>query len=204
LRERYGYGILFHNFAGRLYSAEEISADNKSRFESGAISFMRWTISATTCSRIAQYFAEYVERGYDKSYGLPNQPRSGEGAGCSAFGMSFLEVAGLMDDVYQTSWQKFLRIPERYVGGPLTGQRVRLMPLLLSFRRTSWAEPGEAHFPLLFWDPETMHYWVKNVWNQVTVTLPKLPFTRAQIGNAPGLLFDATSVATPIEPIWKL
>ena len=204
LRERYGYGILFHNFAGRLYTAEEINADIKGRFENGTVSFMRWTISADTCSRIAQYFTEYVARGYEKSYGLPNQPRLGEGAGCSAFGMSFLEVAGLMDDAYKNSWQRFLRIPERYVGGPLTGRRVRLLPLLLPLRRTSWAEPDEAHFPILFWDPEAMHYWVKNVWNQNNVALPEMPFSRAQIGNALGLIFDATSVPTPIEPIWKL
>ena len=43
-----------------------------------------------------EYFHEYRDRGYAQNYGLPLRPRYGEGAGCSAFAVSFLDVAGLL------------------------------------------------------------------------------------------------------------
>ena len=70
-------------------------------------------------------------------------------------------------------------------------------------RRTRWAEQNEAHFPILFWDPETMYNWVESVWSGESDAEPQLPYTRARMGNAVGLIVDATAVPTPTEPIWR-
>ena len=202
-REQVGLGLFFHTFAdGRLYRPGEITAELPERYATGNLTFLEYLVSEPTCLRLKRYLDEYRARGLDRFYGLSNRPRAGEGAGCSAFGASALEIAGLLDPVYRRHWSIALRVPRRAVGGHLTGLRVPVRRVLLAPVGRRWAAEGEAGFPLFFWSPDRMHGWVQRAWDSEK-ELPPLPYRRGRRGNALGFTFDARLIPTPTEPIWE-
>ncbi len=200
LRQGYGLGILFHNFEGRVNTWDEVLTDINLGVRSGRLSFMAFDISRATCQRLMNYETEFRERGYDQSYGLTNRPLYGEGAGCSAFGVSFLEVAGVDTNLFFGDWGRSLRVPTRLVGGPLTGYFVPLARFILN-PLAMWAIAREPWFPLSFWDPDRMHAYVHRV-NAGSITMP---FTGEMLswGNAKGLRMNLLGVPTPAGPIFR-
>lgn len=159
LKEKLGLGVLFHVFEGRLQIAGEVSTDLKARYRTGAVSWVKFLIDANHCSKIARYFDEYTARGAYRRYGLSLKPSLFEGAGCSAFAVSFLEAAGLLDAEFERNWAKTVRVPEGLVGGK--GRRVGVTRVLWASR---WAGADEPHREIHFGSPDHMHEWVQRTW----------------------------------------
>lgn len=199
LLKGYGFGIMFHDFKGALEDPRKLRPELESRFKSGNLSFLNFKINQQTCERLAQYIQEYDQRDYDLHYGLPNRPRYGEGSGCSAFGASFLDVAGLLDAEYRDQWTRVLRVPLSYIGGPLTDQYVSIFS---TFFASKWANENEPHRSIYFWDPDLMHAWVKKIWDQ-QIKNPNGVYHTLKKGNAIGLSTDRRHVSTPKDSIWK-
>ena len=196
-REGYGLGILFHDFPGYGEDSAELLPELEKRYQSGNLSFIHFKINAPTCRRLETYLKEYKDRGYDKHYGLSNRPLFCEGAGCSAFGASFLEVAGLLDPIFTKHWSMKVRVPRELIGGPLTHQYVPFTRILWADR---WAEENEPHQSLFFWSPDQMHEWVRKTWAQASqVGAHYKPEMR---GKAVGLEIDRRNTPTPSGPIW--
>lgn len=198
LQRGYGLGVLAASMHGKLDQAAKLRDDMTKRYQTGAISWVRYLLSPELGARLVRYFREYRERGYDRFYGGSDRPRYGEGGGCSAFGVSFVDVAGLMEPEYQESWKVLLRIPARLFGGPRTHQSV---PLRRLFAYGRWAEEGEPHAKIEMWDPSLIHDWVVRTWDaeREAPTGRWQPETRRR---ARGLLVDARARAVPQEPIW--
>jgi hypothetical protein len=206
-QEGYGLGILFATVPGRLESTAEVSTDLHHRFETGNVNFLQFAINPTTCARLADYATEYQARGYDQAYGLPNRPRHGEGAGCTAFAASFLELAGLHSNHLRSRWNKTRLAPAFLTGGPLTGHFVPLMALLRPLRPLRWARPDEPHYAVNFYDPDALVRHIESSWNAGRNPLGddtaagNPDFT--MMGIAKGFVFDATAVRTPNDPVWS-
>jgi len=205
--EGYGLGILFVTIPGRLEPAQEIAADLESRRKSGLINFMQFKISAKTCSRLAKYVREYKDRGYDQAYGLPNRPRYGEGSGCSAFVASFLDLAGLHTPTLRSKWYRELRVPKHLVGGPLTGNFVRVMDLIRPLRPSRWAKPEEPHFLIQFYDPEALFLNLREDYQAKSHPLGDdvsgaMPVRFVSDQKVAGFELDANNIPTPDENIW--
>jgi hypothetical protein len=205
LHRGYGLGVLFHTFRGRLDRAHEIESDLREMARTQRLSSMRYAISSPTCSRLLEFFDGFVAHGDDLKYGLPNRPRFREGSGCSAFGASFLELAGLMDDEFRAFWTQQKRVPEHLIGGPLTGEHVGVRDLLDAQKNSRWAFPYfEKGWDIFFWDPDRMHAWVLATWKREKQTLkPLRRYQPEELLGAPNLFKDARKHPTPREPIWK-
>ncbi len=204
LREGYGLGLLFHDFPdGRLYSRAEIAAGLPGRYANGALSFVTLRISPETCARLVQYHHEYVAGGYDHHYGLANRPLHREGAGCTAFGVSFLEVAGLLDPALEAAFARNFTVPPNWVGGPLTGGFIPLRRFFNPLWPSRWAGAGEPGFFIHFYDADLMDAWVRGV-HSGTAPLPALPLMALDHrGRAPGVVLDGRGIATPRGAIWQ-
>lgn len=201
LRERgYGLGILFHNFEGRLNSAEEARQDIWLGLRTGRLSYLAFDISRSTCQRLVEYEMEYRQRGYDRNYGLPNRPLYGEGAGCSAYGVSFLDIAGVESGIFSGQWTRSLRAPYDLVGGPMTGNFVPVGDIFVN-PLLRWATAEEPHFPINFWEPDLMHAYVLRVARGDYA----LPFKGViEIwGRAYGVRMDVTHIPTPSAPFFR-
>jgi hypothetical protein len=202
LWKKIGLGILFHTFEGRLQQEREIENDLEARFKNGKVSWITFKIRELTCLRLAQYYDEYRGNEYDRYYGLPLRPLYREGAGCSAFGASFLEVAGLLEPEFRDHWTREVRVPLELIGDPSSGKEVGLMTLLFGDRAKRWAESNEPHKSVFFWDPDLMHRWVVAKWH-LEQRSPSTEYLRERRGKALGLVVDRREVSTPTGPIWK-
>jgi hypothetical protein len=194
--DQMGLGTLFYNFVGRLESREEVERQWSERKKYGELGVLRYKISQQTCERLLKFEREYRESGDSVNYGLPRRPRYREGGGCSAYGVSFLSLAGLLTDEMHERWSKTIRVPEDLIGDASVNRFVSLGTLLASFWR-KWADENEPHRSVFFWDPDAMYQWIREVHAS-----SRTDFGRQQLGKVPVLTRDATSVPTPTEPIW--
>jgi hypothetical protein len=164
-KKKYGLGTMFHTFAGKLEKDEEIIRDLAPYEGSKRKAELTIKISPKACERMVSYAEEYEELGYGNKYaGLQGDPLKREGSGCSAFAVSFLRVAGLMDN-FTDEWKTVIDVPDRFIGGPMTGNKVNILKLL-SAPLARWSNKV-PHVHLEAWNPEAIHSWVKKTYFQV-------------------------------------
>jgi hypothetical protein len=203
-KEGYGYGIIFHTYPGKLERDADVARDLEDYKGSRRVARMRLKISESTCARLKTYLNEYEARGFGALYsGLQARPRRGEGAGCSAFGMSFLELAGLLQPEWSEQWMNHIHVPKRFVGGPITGKFIRIREILAQpFSR--W-NPKRQHIYLEAWNPEKMWKWTKEVWADVRFGRSKgeIDWEISKVGKTREIYADMSSVPTPTDPIWQ-
>ena len=202
VKKGYGLGVLFHNFSGAIEPAADMYKSINERYRTGRITWVRSGISAQTCGRLMTWVSEFQKAGVDKFYGLAAQPRYREGAGCSAFSMSFLEQAGLLEPAYMP-WSFDLRAPMKLIGGPLTGKRWPIARAMTITR--GWAAENEPHKRIFGWDPTLGFYWVHNNVKRIErgQRVFSTPATVERRGHAVGLVLDRRNVPTPTEPFFK-
>jgi hypothetical protein len=191
----YGLGILLHNFKGALEESRDLIPEllKRSRSE-GQLSFLRVAANEAITSRLLTYLSEYRKNGYDRFYGMRNRPLYGEGGGCSAFGASFLEAAGVLREEFRREWTRTFNIPHELIGGPITGKKVSVLDMLR--RADRWAQESEPHEKGFFWDPDLMHAWlVRN--HSKESQFPTGVFHTEKWNSAVGLRLDAKSAVPP-------
>jgi hypothetical protein len=207
LKEGYGLGVLTKTYAGKFDDPSKTEADLHALQKAGRSNFLRFGLSSPTCSRLLDYLDKYRALGYQKTYaGLNARPHHRQSAGCSAFGASFLELAGLQTPEFEKAWQTHKIIPKHLLGGPSTGRKVKLIKILTE-KHSHWDEDlTRDGTPIDFWDPEKMHDWVEqavsDLENEEDRTLP-WPGKVVQSLNSPGLFFDVREVPTPTGPIFR-
>lgn len=201
-KKKYGLGTLFHTYKGRLEKDEEIIEytrpyrTHKRRAEIGI------KISPATCERLLAYAQEYEDLGYGNMYaGFHADPLKGEGAGCSAFVISFLRVGGLMDD-FMEEWKQVIDVPLRFVGGPLTQKKVSIF-YILKRPRARWSSK-EPHIHMEAWDPELMHSWVKRTYYALENGHAEIPWNAeaSREGKSLKIELDMSERPTPSGPFW--
>ena len=195
LVEQRGLGVFYHSFEGKLEEKKDIEAELKPFLQSGYINFTRFLLNDKQCSRALTYLKEFREMNVGRYYGLANRPRYGEGAGCSAFAVSFPDVLDILDHDMKMSWSNSVNIPLKYAGPPLTEEGVGLLSVV--FNAGSWASEKEKHKKLTYWSPDRMHEWVKNKVNTPTAGMSVL-----QMENSRGIVIDKSHYPAPEGPIW--
>lgn len=199
LKKGYGLGILFTDMAGRLEKTEDLQAEIPDRFKSGRIAYIRFKLSEANYDRLKKYLEIYRKRGYGNIYNGLNLPREGLGAGCSIFGIAFLEVAGLMHPVWREKWPVSVRIPLELIGGPLTGNKVSPWKIVKASR---WAKESEPHRVLKLYEPFYIYEWILAEWRKESAAKTgRVKLLKRD--KAYGLEYDCTHVAPPDEPIFQ-
>ena len=195
LIEQRGMGILFHSFEGTLEKEEEIAPELKEYLQSGYTTFTRFKLNEKQCQRLSTYLREYKKNNVGRHYGLVHRPRYGEGAGCSAFAVSFPQVLDILDQEMKDEWSQTILIPQEYAGPPIGEKSVALYKVLMHADR--WANHHEKNVPLTFWDPDKMNAWIKK-----KVAMKQANYQVTKIGNAEGIVFDKSYLPAPEKPIW--
>ncbi len=194
-----GLGILYHSFDGQLEDKSAVAENIKELTAEGdRINFVKYILNEGQCNRAVTYLKEYREKSVGRYYGLANRPLYGEGAGCSAFGASFVEVIGLMDQDIKDAWTHTVNIPFAFAGPPLQEKGVNLFKLILD--GVNWAEENEPHQKLTFWSPDKMFDWVKL---KISQAADEKFYTVKELGQAKGLVINKSFLAAPSGPIWQ-
>lgn len=199
MKDGYGLGILFAPIEGRLDNSDGLKEEVADRYKSGRIGFIRFLINEDTYNRLHTYLDEYIRRGYNNIYNGLNKPREGLGAGCSAFGISFVELAGLMREDWRKEWPVNVRIPNKLIGGPMTGNKVSMLKLMTVGR---WANEDEPHTKLHLYEPYYIWEWIVKT-HKEEVENPTNTVKALKRGKAYGLEYDMRGVKCPTEPIFQ-
>lgn len=201
-RQHYGLGIMFHRYVGLLEKEDTILGHIEDYRGDKRRSELSYEISSNTCQRLLDYAQEYEDLGYGNYYsGLQGDPLKREGSGCSAFAVSFLRVGGLMSD-FTEEWKQKIDVPLRLIGGPMTGNKVKLL-YLLSRPGAKWSSK-EPHYHLEAWDPEKMHSWLKRTYREVrdgSYESDEKPLIMSE-GKSRMLKFNYVDRPTPSGPFW--
>lgn len=205
LMQGYGLGILFRGIEGRLHFEDGVKRDLPTQYHFGKVAIIRAEISQGNYERLLYYLDEYQRRGYGSIYNGLNKPREGLGAGCTAFGLSFFEVAGIVQPGWEEMWTVHVRVPYELVGGPLTGN---IVPLTEVFSAKAWATESEPHLVFNIIDPYLIYEWINQKWEEISNenqsddphgNIRIIPFLR---GKARGLLYDFSDAPVPDEPVF--
>jgi hypothetical protein len=205
LMEGYGLGILFQGIEGKIEFDGVMTRDIASHYHNGDIAFVKAMISKENYERLHYYLEEYQKRGYDTIYNGLNKPREGLGAGCTAFGMSFFEVAGILLPEWESAWFNDVRVPYRLIGGPLTGNKV---PLEEVFTANAWAGEEEPHKTFHIADPYLIYEWIHETWMSYMTeaehadNADAIRFTPVLREKSKGLIIDFSDAPVPDESVF--
>lgn len=203
LKDKIGFGIFWHNFQGRFQKNEEIHEDLAKMSKEKRVRAIEFFITASTCRRLQKYTQDFEYQEYWRTYGLANRPLEKEGAGCTAYAVSFLQVAGIPLTDFEKHWSKTINIPMRYIGGPLNpGRRIDIFKLAFNPAAGKWAGHKSSGKEIFFWDPDAMYKWAK------ALVKGKTELTDATdliLTSAHGrvIKIDAQVIPTPENDIWK-
>lgn len=203
-KDHYGLGIVFQKFPGQIddskKSEQELIYRLKNPGSTSGVNFIQYKINQAACTRLVKYHNEYTQHQIFRYYGLYNRPLYGEGAGCSAYGASFVELIGLMNDELKQAWSYQLELPKNLIGKPLTDNNAYFWDI---FFAKSWGEPGTSSMSFFFWEPDKMYLWVHKTLEKNYLSAEKTHYLTKKLFNTNGLFFNATGISVPSEPIWK-
>lgn len=207
--EQAGLGILFEKWPGVEDSSSTFQSMQYRLKNPGAmqgISFLSFQINAETCNRLVQYYDEFKQNNIGRYYSLYSRPLYGEGAGCSAYGASFLEVAGILLPEFKEAWTYELSLLPDLIGTPFRAdQKVPFWKFLSP--SLSWAQAHEG-FSFSFWEPDKMHRWITQQVqyiekNPSALLAHQYPQKIVKKFKTNGLLVDIRNLKTPQQPIWS-
>jgi hypothetical protein len=150
--------LLTAQFPGYLLPTEKVLSYLRPALKEGKVRAMTFALHPLNCSRLLKYYREYKKRGFEKTYsGFTSSVYAGEGAGCAAFAMSFLHVAGLLTKEMQEEWSRHLSVPVRLIA---KDQNPPNMWSYIFGRNEAWARENEPSLQLLIYDPEKIYEWL--------------------------------------------
>lgn len=200
LNQGYGMGVLLHSYKGKMQAHNFVKNWLKLVGRMSRTRGLTYLVNNKSCQRMLEWAHEFYRWGHSQVYGLFNRPRYGEGAGCSRFAVSFMDVAGLLTDEHTKNWRRIINIPASTVGGPLTNNVINIWDAFEDFP-TSWAKSDEPHFQIEFWDPDLMALWVDQKyedWKQNSF----LGLQTFKLGSSKNIIIDKRYVPTPNEPLF--
>ena len=203
LMEKYGLSILGADLEGRLETREELSSKVDRYSRCGEMAFMTLIINDQATQRMLEFFRQFRERSGDgflpeEHYGGAYWPRYyGEGAGCSAFALSFLSVGGLLLDEFM-NWMIRINIPTDLLGGPYNpGNNVTLKEIRKTY---CWAESADGqekgYAPFEIYDPSLIFNWITKSWASEQI-MDGFRVARVKINKARGILMDMREENVP-------
>ncbi|MCK9398623.1 MAG: hypothetical protein M0Q51_01340 [Bacteroidales bacterium] len=205
LKEHYGLAILGADTEGKLETCADLDNKVKKYSRKGQLAFMTFFISDEATERLLQFYQSY-KAGIDSNgsrgarYGGAFWPRyKGEGSGCSAFVVSFLDIAGLLKEEFD-EWIVKINIPMELIGGPYNNfNDVRLSDIK---KHKSWAgnynsdTASYEHFEI--YDPTLIYEWIQEKWEEQNSRYD-LTLTPLQLNQARGIRIDSRNQPLPDE-----
>ncbi len=201
LKEKIGLGVMFYPMKGRLQSQNELERDIKERLGGDDISWVEYQINEITCHRLRTYLTIYRNENLDQVYGLVFNPRKKEGAGCSAFAVSFMQIAGILGDEHYLNWSRRLQTNKDLNAYNGTADSTSIFKMAAGINSKSWANHSSNSIPIFFWEPNLMHQWVERTFDIEQGRNVGL-YQLEKIGNSKGLKYDARMVIPDLGPLF--
>ena len=206
MKQKVGFGILGAAMQGRLETTSELAHKLGVYARRNKLAFIRFKINELAARRMLTFIKQYsskINKTYSASdfYGGAFWPLyHNEGAGCSAFGMAMLDVAGVLPPENK-EWYVDVKIPMKLVGGEYNnGKKVKVKTI----KRTSeWFEDkGVANVDYvkhMLYEPSIMFDWILERRQN-----PDSVYQPLNDGDVPGLIVDVSKILPDTtKPIFR-
>ncbi len=187
-----GLGILYHTFEGELEAGPLPRDELEGRKKDGKILSITYTLNPDQCERTIEYSKAYQALRVGRSWGLPHRPLFGEGGSSAAFGVSFLEVAGVLSEIQKEAWTRGVQLPLEFSGPPVTNDNVSFLKFL--YGADHWASGKEKSRALVFFDSEKIYTWIGQ---EIFAQRNLCPDQKK------GICIDVSSKIAPKGSFWK-
>ena len=202
MKDKVGMGILGIGLEGRMETAGELEEKINKFARKGCLAAITYRLNTEATKRILKFIEEFGsmnERGHipKMHYGGAFWPLyENEGAGCSAFGMAMLELAGVLNGVME-AWKVEVNIPMDLIGGEINpGNRVSIKEIK---RTLKWHDgsgtPNLDYATHWIYDPSLIYNWVVDQLSGAS-DLSVTEYVDASTPLYPRLFVDATHVET--------
>lgn len=188
LREKIGLGVLFKQVKGHLEETSQVQAELKMRTELSKAAFISFKINDSAYHYLLAFIDSFKLRGYDSLYNGLNMPRAGKGSGCTAFGISFLELINALRPEYDENWAVHMNIPEKLIGSTEKHKKVSVRRIFFTFR---WAANDKPCRKLVLFEPYLIYKWVNELW-KMEYDQPESKYQFVQTGLARGIVIDCS------------
>lgn len=200
VKQKLGYAIFTRGVAGQLDTYDRVATDIDEPAEVGTPSArLRVLLSPAAADRMFRFYTEFLARSGHRRLALVSDPLSDDGASCTSLAAAFLETGGLLTPEWQAAWTRTLRVPEPLVGDPEAGKRIALRRLFVGPTVRRWAEPGEPHRVVSFYDTTLLHHWIARHATHTSAVECRLERMLAM----PVATIDGRLTPTPSGPIYR-
>ncbi len=201
-KQKIGLGILGIGLEGRMETVGDLEGKIKKYGRKGNLAAITYRLNTEATSRIIDFIEEFSsenERGHipKMHYGGAFWPLyENEGAGCTAFGMAMLELAGVLNEEME-AWKVEVNIPMRLIGGEINpGNRVSLKEI----KRTLQWHDGSGTLNVDYaahwvYDPSLIYKWVIDQLSGSS-DMSEIEYVDASTNKFPRLFANVTHVET--------
>lgn len=162
---------------GHFNTAKELQTEIDLRKEKvGNLSYMGINLKDDSCEELLKYLTEFRACGVNNRYGgLDANPHKGEGAGCSAFALSFLQrlnvvpmLDGMDDNQFGAQFKRVVYVPQHLLKSQLKDPEIGAYGLLRG-NKIQWAKDKTEGREVKFFDPELFSKWVAEFKNEKAI-----------------------------------
>lgn len=158
-----GMSIVLEDAPGEFEDHKTAMSDILDLSKANRVNALRINISNEKCLKLKSWHQKYSSLPYHVYGGLDKRPLKGEGSGCSAYIMSYLEVADIDYDYFNGEFLSAIYIPKRLLGGQL-GENKKVGVFSVLRDRTPLSVPSPDSLKVEYYDPSNMYYWIQKKW----------------------------------------
>lgn len=187
-----GMGIIFETVPGYIETTEDLQAEIEYRAEKGNLAYIKYLVSEDSYEFLKHYLEYYQFNGLFKGYNGLSNPLEGNGTGCTAFAISFLEIIEALDPARIPDWTVEILIPNRLIGAPLFEREVSPLKIYFTYKWAREDDPEHTHFVLF--EPQFIYDWIVKQHESKYIE-GRIDFYK----NSKGIIYDYINIAGPAE-----
>ncbi len=170
LKKKVGLGVLGSTIKGRIEPAYHIHQGLELYGKRGKVAYLKFKINENAVKRLMEfvyYYQQKNETGFApcEFYNGALWPRfEKEGAGCSAFGVTLLDITNVLPSEAKKEWIRSVDVPMELIGGEFNNEKkVKFSSIL---KTKSWykgdGKEGVDFVNYSVYDPGLMFNWINN------------------------------------------
>lgn len=162
-QDKVGMSVILIDNPGHFQDHNESLNDIENFSDTYRINSLSVEITNEQCLKMQEWHQTFSSQDKFIYGGVDKRPLKGEGAGCSAYAMSFFEVADIDFAFFNQEFLRTIFIPQNLLGGDIgKGKDVKIKTILKERTLLNREDSGDLKVEL--YDPNDMFFWIQDEW----------------------------------------
>lgn len=159
--EKHGLSVILQDNPGHFQKHAEVKSDVEffSRI-SNRMSALKIEVTNDQCLKARAWYEEFEAREEHIYGGVGRRPLTGEGAGCTAYAMSFFEAADINFEFFNQLFEQTFYLPKELLGGSFGDQVVPLKNIMNNRQPLKVQAPNT--YEVKVYDANAIYFWIIN------------------------------------------